>query len=65
MTATERIVAHDGHMGFWYTGEEIVRCHDCKHMETRGIRRYCNAHAGGYPEVMPNDFCSWGEREES
>ena len=43
--------------------EEIVRCRDCKHMETRGYRQYCGAHAGGYPEVVLDDFCSFGERK--
>lgn len=42
--------------------QPIVRCRDCKYIETRGQRRYCNAHAGGYPEVALDDYCSWGER---
>lgn len=27
---TERIVGTDEHEGHWYTGEEIVRCRDCR-----------------------------------
>lgn len=28
---TEHIVGTDEHEGHWYTGEEIVRCGDCRH----------------------------------
>ena len=64
---SEKIVAYDGHMEHWYTGEEIVRCRDCVHR-----RRYWNGHApnftadffcaytGGH-EVEPDGFCAWGE----
>lgn len=45
--------------------EPIVRCRDCKHRETRGLRNYCAAHAGGYPEVSHDDFCSFGERRDA
>ena len=75
---TERIVATDGHEGHWYTGEEIVRCRDCKHariMRPLDWRTgkpstvieewYCSWHsnAEGASEVYPDGFCAWGERK--
>lgn len=29
--AGEYVYGTDGHEGHWFTGEEIVRCRDCKH----------------------------------
>lgn len=71
---SERIVATDGHEGHWYTGEEIVRCRDCKHMHT--VRSWlgmdvdeCWLHADpesgalGKEPTEPNGFCAWGERK--
>lgn len=46
-------------------GVPVVRCRDCKYMETRGLRCYCAAHTGGYPEVSHDDFCSFGERRDA
>lgn len=47
-----------------FTGEQIVRCRDCKYRADRGRRHYCDAHAGGFPEVASDDFCAWGERRD-
>lgn len=71
---SERIVADDGHHGHWYTGEEIVRCRDCKYMHT--VRSWlgmdvdeCWLHADpesgalGKEQTEPNGFCAWGERK--
>lgn len=71
---SERIVATDGHEGHWYTGEEIVRCRDCKHSFKDGA--LCNLFASWIPvaggdeyaelpaDVEPNGFCAWGERRD-
>ena len=73
---SERIVATDDHEGYWYTGEEIVRCRDCKH--SYGDRRctstgwvdvlVCESKQWSTSSLMPNHtvkedgFCAWGER---
>lgn len=44
---------------------EIVRCKECKHYDGDDYgepTRYCVWH--GSP-IMPDDFCSYGERKES
>ena len=52
---------------------EVVRCKDCKHGRdaVRGSYKHklnlidCNRIDYEHPYIMrPNDFCSWGEREE-
>ena len=58
---TEYIYATDDHEGHWLTGEEIVRCRDCKeynpelyqHISCELFVRY----------VEPDGFCAWGERK--
>ena len=70
---SERRVATDGHEGHWYTGEEIVRCRDCRHMHT--VRSWlgmdvdeCWLHADpesgalGKERTEPNGFCAWGKK---
>ena len=64
---SERIVATDDHEGYWYTGEEIVRCRDCKHYKPWVLSRPEN---GGdcvlnkvEVDVWFDGFCAWGERE--
>lgn len=45
------------------TGEEIVRCRDCKHWQPwmKGAEPEC--WANGEPFSTPPDgFCAWGER---
>lgn len=74
---SERIVATDGHEGHWYTGEEIVRCRDCKwsrihdgksypgnrHKEYVG-KTYCIVWGDGMQGewTNPNGYCHRGER---
>lgn len=45
----------------------VVRCKDCKHYVSiyghRFCDTFCNAEEEPY-ETNPNDFCSYGEREE-
>lgn len=64
---TEYIVATDGQQGHWFTGEEIVRCRDCKHYEPyktykHGIMNRCIDENGNSHRREPDDFCSWAER---
>lgn len=46
-------------------GEEVVRCRDCSLCVEKGYRLYCDRDAGGFPEVEPYGFCSWGERRDA
>ena len=76
---SERIVATDGHEGYWYTGEEIVRCRDCENARVlhplnpitgipAGIEDWRCDHfwnADELPEVDPDGFCAWGERRDA
>ena len=56
---TEHIYASDGDH-HWLTGEEIVRCRDCKHLRRDGDYRFCMLAAR---ELDGGDgFCAWGER---
>ena len=69
---SEYIYGTDGHEGHWLTGEEIVRCRDCKHYDA--VINSCN-----HPRVTPffrdtpanwiftphrDGFCAWGERRD-
>lgn len=71
---SERIVATDGHEGHWYTGEEIVRCRDCRYFEqdyTDGTyfgETVCWSWDNGhdYPHfTYPNGFCHRGKRRDA
>ena len=55
---SEYIYGTDEHEGHWLTGEEIVRCRDCKFKDEPW-----NCAAPYY--VKPDGFCAWGERRES
>lgn len=43
--------------------EEVVRCKDCKHCLTDDYTMYCER-ATGLDQILPDDFCSYGERRE-
>lgn len=69
---TEYIYATDEHEGHWLTGEEIVRCRDCKHatISSLGYVKYCEKFVlpdedgyGADPQVMLplGFFCGYGE----
>ena len=62
---SERIVATDGHEGHWYTGEEIVRCKDCKHFASDELGDYCTLLDFEDVNPMDNGFCAWGERRDA
>ena len=61
---SEYIYGTDDHEGHWLTGEEIVRCRDCRHFkpgeEEPPVDWCCYFH----DEVTPLGFCAWGERGE-
>ena len=63
---SEYVYATDGHKGHWLTGEEIVRCRDCK--EYRDCDATCHAwqwhNWETAIEVEPDGFCAWGARRE-
>ena len=79
MTWVEKIIAEEPYgigndqMHLRYTGEEIVRCRDCKHYDDNTISCDYFAHAeydevlGYYVDVLepvePDGFCKWGERK--
>jgi hypothetical protein len=68
----EYVYGTDGHEGHWLTGEEIVRCRDCRHGVMDGTR--CSWWASYQPilggrehqlksaDVDPYGFCAWGKR---
>ena len=66
---SEYIYGTDGHEGHWLTGEEIVRCRDCRYSrdDESGRKQYegtlwCDDLTEGIGfNVLPNDFCAWGE----
>ena len=72
---SEYVYATDEHKGHWLTGEEIVRCKDCKHHELMTVsyldkplsvcisEQWIGAE-GDNPLVKPDGFCAWGERKE-
>ena len=70
---SEYIYATDEHKGHWLTGEEIVRCRDCKHFTPEGTHKfengkvnadYCKYVRGWMLQITPDGFCAWGERQE-
>lgn len=76
---SEYIVGTDGHDGHWLTGEDIVRCRDCKHLETVDLSAHFDGdHTHNQHRcirlrsldcfTMPvdlDDFCSFGERRNN
>lgn len=59
---SEYIYATDEHEGHWLTGEEIVRCRDCRFAIAKGYG--CGRGNEEYLDVEPNGFCAWAERKE-
>ena len=59
---SEFIYASDGDH-HWLTGEEIVRCRDCRHIsrDAYGGMRFC--YRTEHEFIAESDgFCAWGER---
>lgn len=62
---SEKIVVTDVHEGYWYeTGEEIVRCRDCRHY-TEDEDEYYHYCGSWCEQVEPDGFCAWGERRNA
>lgn len=65
---TEYIYGTDDHEGHWLTGEEIVRCRDCRHYVRDpepidpGWPMMCED--TGRDMVEPDGFCAWALRKE-
>lgn len=57
---SEYIYATDEHEGHWLTGEEIVRCRDCREYSPKLYRHISCELLGRY--VEPDNFCAWAER---
>ena len=59
---SEYVYATDEHKGHWLTGEEIVRCRDCKYAMAYAKAAYC---AYMNRVVGLDGFCAWSCRKES
>lgn len=60
---SEYVYGTDGHEGHWLTGEEIVRCRDCKYYEPTTYSHFtCELLTF---HVQSDGFCSWGERRDA
>ena len=57
---SEYIVGTDNHEQHWLTGEQIVRCRDCRFWATE--HHFTGGCTG--KEFDPDGFCAWGERKE-
>lgn len=56
----EYVYGTDGHDGHWLTGEEIVRCRDCKYYEPNTYSHFtCELLMF---HVDPDGFCKLGVR---
>ncbi len=60
---SEYIYGTDGHEGHWLTGEEIVRCRDCKFCMSYWGANYCDYFS--HVTNDPDGFCAWGERRDA
>lgn len=59
----EYVYGTDDHEGHWLTGEEIVRCGDCKHYEPNTYGHFtCELLM---INAQPSNFCCWGERKDA
>lgn len=52
-----------------YTGDEVVRCKDCKYLNAGGndvkYWRICTRQQKKYFDVYEDSFCSYGERKDT
>ena len=59
---SEYVYGTDGQEGHWLTGEEIVRCRDCKHFNGWACEQSeCFCCGELTHRVEPDGFCAWGE----
>lgn len=70
---SEYVYATDEHKGHWLTGEEIVRCKDCKYYMPTMYTPFSNEalcyglqmeEDCGMVIVKPDGFCAWGIRKD-
>ena len=61
---SEHIYASDGDH-HWLTGEEIVRCRDCRWCMAYSKAAYCDRFAHALPTSELDGFCAWGERRDA
>lgn len=60
---SEYVCGTDGHEDHWFTGEEIIRCRDCKHYEISELGQgFCIWENYTDWECEPDGFCAWAER---
>lgn len=78
MKESEYVGGTNGISKFWLTNKQIVRCRDCKYMETVDLsshfdedhkhdQQQCNRIRSLDCFFMPvelDGFCAWGERKE-
>ena len=69
---SEYIYGTDEHEGHWLTGDEIVRCRDCKFYHPReGATLNCRFEHPSMPNTVewciaePDGFCKWAERRDA
>ena len=62
---SEYIYATDEHKGHWLTGEEIVRCSDCKYYEL--VQEDSGDWCGYWTDRVyrADGFCAWAERRDA
>ena len=64
---SEFIYGTDDHEGHWLTGEEIVRCRDCKFWWAYKSNFDCDKRCHAYTHVElitgPNSYCNLGVRK--
>ncbi len=61
---SEYIYGTDEHEGHWLTGEEIVRCRDCRYYDEiiHACERFDSIKQDNVSYVFDDGFCAWGER---
>lgn len=63
----EYVYGTDGNDGHWLTGEEIVRCRDCKHFgldqSEHEFREKWFCSWWRTDLAKPDTFCAWGKRK--
>lgn len=60
---SEYIYGTDGHEGHWLTGEEIVRCRDCRFYKSGDSGRWC-LRSISMKSNHPDGYCAWGKIKE-
>ena len=66
---SELIIGTDENEGYWYTGEEIVRCRECRRFHPRESSLFsCRFELDNglvqWRYAEPDGFCAWPEKKE-